>query len=65
MKITKKTKILKLLEKKPEAIEVLFNAGVMCVGCGMAQYETLEQGMKVHGFSDEDIDKVVKEINKI
>lgn len=55
--------MLKLLEEKPEAVEVLFNAGLMCIGCGMAQHETLEQGLKFHGFSEKEINKLVERLN--
>ena len=65
MKITKKTKIMELVNENPNAIEILFNAGLMCVGCGMAQNETLEQGMKAHGFSDKEIGEVIKELNNL
>lgn len=65
MKITKNTKIMELINEKPEAVEVLLEAGLMCIGCGMAQHETLEQGMKAHDFSDEEIDKVIGKLNKL
>ena len=64
MKITKKTKLSKIIEVNPKAGELLFNAGMMCVGCPMAQQETLEQGCKSHNMSDKDIDKLVKELNR-
>ena len=65
MKITKKSTIAKIVEEKPEAIELLLDAGMMCVGCRMAQQETLEQGCQVHGMSDKEIDKLVKKIEKL
>ena len=53
-----------VLEAKPEAAEVLFEAGMGCVGCPAAMMETLEEGCKAHGMKDKDIDKLVNEINK-
>ena len=50
-----------LLKKYPEASEVLFKEGMMCVGCPMAMQETLEQGCKAHGL---DVNKIIKKINK-
>lgn len=64
MKITKKTKILEVVERKPEAIEILFEAGMGCVGCPMAQQETLEQGCLGHGMSEEKINELVERLNK-
>jgi hybrid cluster-associated redox disulfide protein len=55
MKITKKTKLSEILQKKPEATGILFEAGLSCVGCPMAIQETLEEGCKAHGFSDKEI----------
>ena len=64
MKITKSTKLSKILGEKPEAAETLFEAGLGCIGCPMAQQETLEDGCKAHGMSDKDIDKLIERLNK-
>ena len=64
MKITKKTNINELIRKKPELANEFFRAGMMCIGCPMAVGETLEQGCKVHGMPDKEIDKLVEELNK-
>ena len=61
MKITKKTKFSDLLKEKPEAAKILFQMGLSCIGCPMAQKETIEQGALVHGMNP---DKLVKELNK-
>lgn len=36
-----------------------------CVGCFAAAFETLEQGLKVHGHKDKDIEKIVKKLQKL
>jgi hybrid cluster-associated redox disulfide protein len=64
MKITKKTKLNEIVEKNPKAGEILFDAGMMCVGCAMAQEETLEQGCLAHGMSKKDMDKLVEKLNR-
>ena len=63
-KITKEMKIKEILEKKPEAAEILIQAGITCLGCPMAAMETLEQGLKAHGKTDEEIDDIIKKINQ-
>ena len=63
-KITKKTKLSEILKAKPEAVEVLFGAGMGCCGCPMAQQETLEDGCRAHGMSDKDIEELVGKINR-
>ena len=61
-KITKDMKIGELLEKHPEAAQVLWEKGLMCVMCHMAKEETLESGAKAHGI---DVNLLVKELNKV
>jgi len=60
-KVSKKMSFTEIMEIAPEAGEVLFNSGMHCIGCGMAAFETLEQGAMAHGL---DADKIVDEINK-
>ena len=65
MKITKKIKINELVEANSDAVEILFEAGMHCVGCAMAQQETLEQGCKAHGMSEKEIKKLVERLNNL
>lgn len=62
--ITKEMSILEIIDKKPEAIEVLFDFGLGCISCAFSQIESLEEGALSHGMSEGMIDKIVKEINK-
>ena len=64
MKITTKTKLSEILQEKPEAAELLFEAGMGCVGCPAAMMETLEDGCKAHGMKKEQIDELVRKLNK-
>ena len=63
-KITGKTKLSKLLESNPDAAEILFDIGMHCIGCPMAQQETLEQGCKAHGMTKKKIDDLIKKLNE-
>jgi len=63
-KITKKTKLSELLEKNPKATEILFEAGMACVGCPMAMNETVEQGCSAHGMTKKQIDELIKRLNE-
>lgn len=63
-KITKQTKISEIVQSKPQAVELLFKAGMGCIGCPMAQMETLEQGCKAHDMTDKEIEELVDKINK-
>lgn len=62
-KITKVTLINNLLEKNPEAAEILMAYGLHCVGCHFSDLDTLEDGAMVHGISDEEIGLMIKDIN--
>lgn len=63
MKIEKSMTFEEILEKNEKAGEILSNHGLHCIGCMIASSETLEQGAKVHGLSDEETDKLVEELN--
>ena len=62
--ITKKTKLSELLGKNPEKAEILFEAGLTCVGCPMAMQETIEEGCKAHGFSNAEVNELIERLNK-
>ena len=51
-----------IIENFPEAIGVLLEKGMHCVGCPMSQMETLGQGAEAHGM---DVKELIKEINKV
>lgn len=61
--------IQSVLEAYPERssviVQELTNAGLHCASCKAAVWETLEEGMQGHGFSDKDIDRLVEKINTI
>ncbi len=64
--ITKESNIAKLVAEYPEVGKVLAEEyGLHCVGCMAAQFDTLEAGMKIHGYQDKDINKVIKKLNKL
>jgi len=62
--ITPKMKFAEIMEKHPNSAEILFENGLHCIGCGMAMYETLEDGCKAHGMNKKQIDALIKKINK-
>jgi len=62
-KINKSMAIAEIMARYPESVEVLFGIGLGCVMCHGASFETVEQGCKVHGMNDKEIDKIVKQLN--
>lgn len=51
--------------KSQKLAQEITNAGLHCVGCSAATWETLEAGMYSHGMSDEEIDGLVHRLNQI
>ena len=64
MTITKDTLLCDLLstENAEKIADVLYGAGMHCLGCPSAQMETIEQAAMVHGL---DVDELIKNINEI
>lgn len=63
--IKKEMTIGEVVEKFPDAIQVLLENGVHCIGCAAAHWENLEQGLTMHGKSEEEIDAMIEKMNKI
>lgn len=51
--------------KSADLADVMTKAGLHCVGCGAALFETLEQGIMGHGMSPEVVEQVTAELNRI
>jgi hypothetical protein len=63
--ITGKTPLMAVVRINPEAGMILFEAGLHCIGCGGAAFETLEQGCIMHGMSKANIKKLLIKLNKM
>ncbi|MBI2655406.1 iron-sulfur cluster assembly accessory protein [Candidatus Woesearchaeota archaeon] len=62
--ITKNMTIGEVVAKYPAVIEPLQEAGVHCVGCHVSYSESLEDGFKGHGMTDEQVNEVISKLNK-
>ncbi|MDO5718302.1 MAG: DUF1858 domain-containing protein [Tissierellia bacterium] len=60
MEVTKDMLIGDVLREVPGAIDVLFEAGLGCVGCPASQMESIEEAAYVHGL---DLDDLLKKLN--
>lgn len=63
-KIGKDTGIEEIIEGNPEMNEVLYEYGLYCGNCFAAGWDTLEEGAKMHGLEDEEIEELIEELNK-
>ncbi len=62
-KITKDMTLGEVVSKYPAAAEIIMKRGLHCIGCGVAAFETIEQGALAHGINKKDLDSMVREIN--
>ena len=60
--ITKTMTFGELLAEYPQAGRVLAAKGLHCIGCHIAVSESVEDGARVHGLSDVEIDAMIEEI---
>ena len=60
LKITKNMSLGNVISKYPQTAEVFMKNGLHCIGCGIAAFETIDQGAKAHRIKT---DKLLKELN--
>lgn len=65
MEITKDITIEDLIEEKPVAIDYLKEKGIRCIRCGEPIWGTLEEAAEEKGFSADDIEGFVKDLNNL
>ncbi|MEK7493769.1 MAG: DUF1858 domain-containing protein [Patescibacteria group bacterium] len=58
--ITKESIIADVVREHPETITVFLSYGLHCVGCSMAQFDTIASGARSHGVNPE---YIVKDLN--
>lgn len=60
--IKKEMTIAEALKIKPQIAAILMTRGMHCLGCVIAQGETIEQAAEVHGL---DVEALVKDLNEL
>ena len=61
--ITKEMTLGEVIRKYPSSAAVMMEYGLHCIGCHVAEWESIEEGCLAHGISKEEIDKLVDELN--
>lgn len=56
--------IAEVVSKYPKTIPVMLKHGLHCIGCHVAQWETVEQGAAAHGLSKEQAKELLRDLNK-
>ena len=62
MKISKDISIEDLVNHIPPSVSYLREKGIKCIACGEPIWGTLEEAAKDKGFSDEEIDVFIREL---
>ena len=52
-------------QKSQKLAQEMTRTGLHCVGCGAATWETLEAGVLGHGFTEADLESLMKRLNAI
>jgi hybrid cluster-associated redox disulfide protein len=60
--LRKEMSIAEAIKLKPQIAGLLMSKGMHCLGCVIAQGETVEQAAEVHGL---DPDELIKELNEL
>ena len=63
--IHKNIHIEDLREDYPKAVKYLADKGIRCIKCGEPIWGTLEEACLEKGFSQDNIQQVVKELNEL
>ena len=62
MNITKEVTIEDLIEEVPSSVKYLMEQGIRCIVCGEPIWGSLEEAAEEKGFTAEDIEKFVEEL---
>ena len=54
-----------IVARYPQATSVMAEYGLHCFGCSASGMETLEEGCSGHGFTTDDIENLVEDINEL
>jgi hybrid cluster-associated redox disulfide protein len=62
--ITKDTKISEIIERYPDTMFILMEYGLMCAACSLANQHGLGETKELYGFTDKEIEEMIKRINE-
>jgi len=63
--ITRDMTMGEIIDMYPETSEVIQEYGLHCVNCGIAAIETIEQGAMGHGMNQDDVEMLIRDLNRI
>jgi len=63
--VTKETPIGDIVRDFPIAVGALMEIGLHCFGCHSSSFETIGDGLRGHGMSEEEVDETIESLNKL
>ena len=63
--VSKDDIISEVIENYPESIDTFLEYWLWCVWCWIASFETIEEWASAHWLSQEEIEKMINDINDI
>ncbi len=61
--VTKNMVLGMVVLQHPQSAKIMLEYGLHCVGCKANTFDTIENGSKLHGLTDTEIDEMVSRIN--
>ena len=65
IEISEKTPLREIIFLGPEAMEILLESGLHCLGCPFSMQESLEDGCLAHGMTREEIREIIDKLNSL
>lgn len=65
MLITRETALEEIIEIKPQSVAFLAEKGIRCIVCGEAIWGTIVDIAESKGWTNKDIDILIKELNSL
>ncbi len=62
--VTPDSNLGEIVRHYPQAAEIMLEYGLHCVGCFASAFDTIAQGARIHGLSDQEVAEMVGRINK-
>lgn len=56
--------VQEIVELYPLTVEILAEWGLGCSACHIGAIETIEEGAFAHGFSQEEVDEIIHDLNE-
>jgi hybrid cluster-associated redox disulfide protein len=64
MQATLQSNLGDLVKSYPQTAPIMLDYGLHCVGCFANQFDTIENGARIHGMTDEEINEMLERLNK-